>query len=322
MDLTSDMSFLATGRSTVYIVANMTSGMRSVIKSIQSRLTGCDVIGVKVRDMRTIPPDGTILPLSDISDSNHKVEESEWVEWLCTLFAPSRNVLLYTPEVVRYTSLKNYVADMIPLCVPGTVVFTRTNESDWSRLFKNLRRGENGKLRTVYLKRSLRSTGRGHLKTRTWVSRDTGRRDKPRAPASAASYIQQTIDSSPSAVVIGQPCIAPFTEYSFPVVDGMLSEKALRLYPREMHDMARDMLRRILTIIEDLDELTLPRLWRMDLVWYDGRLFLNEIESIGAEYNFGPRIDFTSSALDAYVDTIQQFLVAQDGIPKLERLHL
>ena len=287
--------------STVYVVANMTSEMRSMVKSIRYRLPGHNVVAVKVRDIHTIPQYGTILPLSDLSDSKHKLEEEEWVNWVGKLFTPKRNVLLHTREIIRYTTLKSYVADMRSMCIPGTVVFTRTNRPDWNRLYKTIRQGEHGKLRTVYLKRSMRSTGRGHCRTRTWASRGGGHQKN----ASASVYIESTIDSSPSAVVIGQPYITPFTEYRFPIVDHALSREVLRCYPKKIRRMAHDMFHRLMKIMDSSVDFSPPKLWRMDLVWYDGCLFLNEIESIGAENKYGPSHDLTQFALDAYVDTIE-----------------
>jgi len=262
-----------------YILARLNPGAKKLATSINVKLDGYMLI-TKVSKIDTIEPSSRIILLHEISQIDFGLTEKKWREWMNKL--SKFTLVMYNMDVLAYTILKTYAVHMRHLFVPGTCVFTNDNRGEnnlnWMSLFDELYQVRK---RTLVLKSSLSNSGRGQLKTRSWKA--------------SHSYITNSINNCPSGVVICQPLIPNFKEWKLPVVHYEIPTVVRQIYGDEVFRASVIIMRAVLTCAK----IKLPVLWRLDIVLSDGQYYLNEIETVSADYVFYG-LDFVDIVSDTW----------------------
>ena len=250
----------------------------------------------------------SILYLREELSDFRCVSDAFYKRWL-NRCASNYTLLLPSQQMVTYIISKAYAKHLSCLMLPGTTVLTQpvTPES-FSSIFKLMR--------TELITKVLFKPGYSWGGKRQFIAKSSTQ--------AALRKVNALIEKF--GLVIVQPYIPHrssmtcFLEYKFPVLHGELSVTKLQAVAKDSKDesplrtchiFAQTYLRRIEQCIQLQTCSKLPSAWRMDVVYVPhlDAAFLNEIELVGAEYEFhiqGTEVSYSKEVAECILDDIMQ----------------
>ena len=219
-----------------------------------------------------------IILLYDILDDvatikQQKVKETHvYRKWLTQMYSIYH--IVYPDENVSfYTGTKLYALEISHLMLPGTLVI----DTNWALQNSSLQLTNltNNWKRNVILKPSLGNTNRANIKTNS--------------KKKTLSFIDHHICQG--NIVIVQPVIPRFMEWSFPVIRNIIPPEVSDVYGAHIFNAANVLKTKVVSACGP--KIQLPSIWRLDLTAVNDKFYVNEIETMGAGFLHGKDIDFT-----------------------------